>query len=68
MVGDEKMIGAPKDISGCSNLIMLRDLLCIEVLLFLISLIRHPGDIRMEWAEWNSGGGEILKLMFLLGL
>lgn len=67
MVDDEEIIPAPKDISGCSNLITFRDLLCIEVLLYLIWLVRHHGDIRMK-AEWNSGGGETLKLMFLLGL
>lgn len=67
MIDDEELISAPKDISGCSNLIMFRDLLCIEVLLYLIWLVRHHGDIRMR-AEWNSGGGETLKLMFLLGL
>lgn len=67
MVDDEEMISAPKDISGCSNLTTFRDFLCIEVLLYLIWLVRHHGDIRMR-AEWNSGAGETLTLMFLVGL
>lgn len=67
MVDDDEMVSAPKDISRCSYLITFRDLLCIEVLLYLIWLVRHHRDIRMR-AEWNSGGGETLKLMFLLDL
>lgn len=38
MVDDEEMTSALKDISGCSSLIMFRDLLCIEMLLYLICL------------------------------
>lgn len=47
MADGEERISDSKDISGCSNLIMFGDLLCIKVLLYLIWLVRHHGDITM---------------------
>lgn len=43
----------PKKNSGCSNLIMFRDLLSIKGILYLIWFVRHHGDIRMR-TEWDS--------------
>jgi len=67
MVDEEEEMIPASDVSACSTLITLRDLLCTEVLLYLIWLVRHHGEFRMM-AEWNSGGGETLNLVFLLGL
>lgn len=42
------MITAPKDVSGYSNLTMFRDLLCIEVLSYLVWLLSHHGVVRLH--------------------